>query len=118
LFFVFTGVSSLIGRPVGQAGRAFCFFFLIGSIMGLMQAITVRNPTVPAAMGMGILLAPAAIVSIPLLLQAEKPVAWITFLGMALFLVSWLLHRHWLRTSSRLYRNHGWLSLFTGGQPR
>jgi hypothetical protein len=118
LVAIFTVVSVLSGRATGEEGRAFGVFILIGNLMSLMQAINVRHPRFPVAFGIGIFLAPAVLVTFPLFLQSGGSVSWLAIPGLALFPLSWLLHRRWLRTSSQFYRSQQWLMRFAAGNPR
>ncbi len=108
----------LAGGATGEEGRALCVFILIGTLLSLLQSIAVRYPRFPVAMGMGMFLAPVLVITLPLVLQSGKPVAWVAVLGLALFPVSWLLHRRWLRTSSQFYRSQAWLTRLTTGNAR
>ena len=118
LFMIFSGISLLIGPGTGEEGSVFYAFALIGSLMSLGQAVFVRFPRFPVAMAMGMFLAPVVIISLPLLVQPGKSAFWMAVLGLALFPVSWLLHRRWLRTSSQFYRSQGWLLRLTTGNVR
>ena len=118
LFMVFSGISLLMGRGTGEEGSVFSAFVLIGSLMSLGQAVFVRFPRFPVAMAMGMFLAPMVIISLPLLVHPGKSAFWMAVLGLALFPVSWLLHRRWLRSSSQFYRSEGWLQRLTTGNVR
>jgi|GEM_PF-5346549 hypothetical protein len=118
LFSMFGAVSLVVGRASGELWHALSIFLLVGSLMSLSQAGMVRFPRFPVAVSMGVLLAPAMVIAMPILLRQEIPFYQLAAPGAVCLVLSWWLHRRWLLRSSEFYRSQGWLALIAKGNNR
>ena len=118
LFSMFGVVSLVMGRSSGESWHALSIFLLVGSLMSLSQAGMVRFPRFPVAVGMGVVLAPAMVIAMPVLLRQEIPFYQLAAPGGACLVVSWLTNRRWLLKSSEFYRSQRWLAMISKGTNR
>jgi len=116
LFFTLAGITFCTGTQDGQEGKAFSLFLLIGGMVSLTQAILVRFPSFSVMMLMAMLLAPCVVFTFPVVLKDGVNTAWMPPAALALVLLSWSLHRRWLRTSSGFYRSQGQMRWMGGAR--
>lgn len=115
MMVVFMALNAVIGRSSGMEGRALIAFLPLCSLMSLAQAVMIRYPRFPVAMGLLMVISMASVIFVELL-ELSLPGLWLLVSGI-LLLLSWGLHWRWLSRSSGIYRlNGGFLRMMGGAQ--
>ncbi len=114
---VFMALNFVIGRSSGMEGWAFVAFLPLCSLMSLAQAVMIRYPRLPVAMGLLMVISMASVIFVELL-ALSLPGMWLLAAGGLLLLVSWGLHCRWLSRSSGIYRLNGGFLRMMGGAAR
>ncbi|MES2708414.1 MAG: hypothetical protein V4726_17605 [Verrucomicrobiota bacterium] len=109
MFAAYLLLTALLGQPNTETARAACLFGLIGSVTGLLQSFLIRWPNFGVAVSLGMVLAPASILLLPVLFKPGISFLWMPVASAGILVLAGVLHLHGLRTSSRIYGSMPWL---------
>ncbi|MES2468055.1 MAG: hypothetical protein V4675_12185 [Verrucomicrobiota bacterium] len=116
MMVVFMALNAVIGRSSGMEGQALIAFLPLCSLMSLTQAVMIRYPRFPVAMGLMMVVAMISVIFVDWL-PFSLPGLRLLVSGV-LLLLSWGLHWRWLSRSSRIYRLNGGFLRMMGGAAR
>ena len=116
MMVLFMALNAVIGRSSGMEGRALMAVLPLCSLMSLAQAVMIRYPRLPVAMGLMMVVTMASVIFVDWL-PLSLPGLWLLVSGV-LLLLSWGLHWRWLSRSSQIYRLTGGFLRMMGGAAR